>query len=223
MGWRRRVFYSRTILAMASALNQFNSISAIYDGMAKMVFGSTLNEAQCHFISTISDRSKILILGGGTGKLLKKLLEQRPQSEVTYIEASSKMIAIAKKTTDNDSRVIFIHGTQDSIPPGLIVDVVITPFFLDLFSDQSLKKIVLQLKSSLRAGGIWIATDFTTSNKFPHQMLRWLMYRFFRFTTNIESTRLPAWQDLLAHIGEEVDAKTFKNGFVKTALYRINE
>jgi ubiquinone/menaquinone biosynthesis C-methylase UbiE len=208
---------------MASALNQFNSISAVYDRMANVVFGSTLNEAQCHFISAIPDRSKILILGGGTGKLLKELLKQRPQSKVTYIEASSKMIAIAKETTNNDSRVVFIHGTQDSIPPALIVDVVITPFFLDLFSDQSLKKIMLQLKSSLHAGGIWIATDFTTSSKLSHRMLRWLMYRFFRFTTNIESTHLPAWQDHLARIGEEVDAKAFKNGFVKTALYRINE
>jgi tRNA (cmo5U34)-methyltransferase len=208
---------------MASALNQFNSISAIYDAMVWLVFGSTLHKAQCHFIDAIPPRSKILIIGGGTGKFLKELLNQKPQSRVVYIESASEMIAIARKKADEDSRVTFIHGTQNSIPQNLNADVVITPFFLDLFSDESLKKAIDLLKASLGPHGIWIATDFTRSRKFSHRILLRLMYAFFRLATRIESKQLPSWEDQLLTLGKQIEVKTFRGGFIKTAVYKISE
>jgi ubiquinone/menaquinone biosynthesis C-methylase UbiE len=208
---------------MASALNQFNSVSAIYDLTARLFFGSTLHDAQCHFISAIPDESKILILGGGTGKFLEALLLKKPDVKVIYVEASSNMILRARSTVSDDRRVTFVYGTQDSIPNDLKADVIITPFFLDLFTDQSLKKVIATLKSASTLNGIWIATDFSQSDRISHRLLLWVMYRFFRIASRIESKQLPAWADHLSKAGRELEAKTFKNGFVKTVLYKINE
>lgn len=208
---------------MASALNQFNLVSHVYDRMANLFFGTTLHDAQCHFISVVPERSNVLIVGGGTGEFLRALLQQKQNVTITYVDASSEMISLARLQVKDDRRVVFIHGTQDSVPSDLKADVIITPFFLDLFRDHSLNKVIGKLHSVANGNAIWIATDFTETGRISHRLLLWVMYRFFRITSHIEARRLPAWESHLSNVGIPVEEKSYRNGLIKTVLFKVSE
>jgi tRNA (cmo5U34)-methyltransferase len=208
---------------MDTNLNQFNSIARGYDALASMIFGQTLRKAQCVHLNKLPQWATVLILGGGSGTILLDLFRIQPTCRVFYVEASSVMIALARKRIEGleDFSVDFIHGTENDIPDKLLCDVVATGFFMDMFSAKRSEEIIHHVRKHLVKGGIWISTDFTNSSHRRHRVLLRLMYLFFRMVCKIEANKLPPWEEQLKKlIGNEVLSESFLSGFVKSAVYR---
>lgn len=160
-------------------------------------------------------------MGGGTGWLLKEILKVNRSCKIHYIDASSKMIALAKAKTRNDKRVVFIHGTEDDIPTSLKFDGVITNFYLDLFSESTLQVVVRKIRSALVPGSPWIATDFVHGTKWWQRAMLKVMYRFFKLATYIEAKRLPAWDKAICQEGFTVQAvHFFYKDFIRTSVFQ---
>ena len=205
-----------------SRLNGFDAVAGIYDGLARLVYGKSIRAAQLHFLHVISPDAKVLILGGGTGWLLRELLVRNPGCSVWYVEASAWMVAATREKVTGESRVIFIHGTEEDVPAEVVFDVVITNFFLDLFTLPSLLRVVKRLRKPLRAGGYWLAADFVDTGKFWQRGLLRVMFLFFRFAARIESRELANWQGALSMCGiKETDVKYFYGGFIRSGVYRL--
>jgi tRNA (cmo5U34)-methyltransferase len=203
-------------------LNGFNRVSAWYDRLARLIFANSIYNAQVTFLCHIAPKSKVLILGGGTGSLLAELLRINSTCEVWYIEASSRMISLAKAQAAKSAsaNVHFINGTQDGIPTNIAFDVVITPFFLDLFSATRLRMVIQNVSAALTPQGLWLATDFVNTGKWQHRLLLKTMYAFFRITAGIEARTLPDWERMLLETGAQLrDSAFFFNGFIKSAVY----
>lgn len=200
------------------SLNTFNWIAPSYDRLVKLVFGSTLLNAQLAFIDSIQDNDSILILGGGSGEFLRALLDRKPAAAICYIEASKKMLELSKSRVSKHHKIDFIHGTEDDIPNSNF-NVVITNFFLDLFPDSELKVVVEKINDRLIPGGKWIVTDFENSPRIDHRLLLSAMYLFFRLANSIRATKLPNWR--LALASKELypkEERIFRRGFVKSTL-----
>lgn len=160
------------------------------------------------------------MLGGGSGNVLKALLEKHSALYVDYIDISSEMLALAKKKTNNPPTVNFIEGTEHTIP-HTAYSVVITHFYLDLFADATLPRVVEIIKKSLRPSAQWLVTDFVCENRW-HRMMLWVMYRFFRISTGIEATRLPNWQNILFQAEvKEIQSARFYRGFIKASVFKV--
>lgn len=197
----------------------FNRLARVYSTLAGIVFGKTLLHAQEYFLPAVKAGDHILIVGGGSGDLLRSLLKQQTQIRVDYIDISEKMIQLAREKTKNPLIVNFIVGTELDIP-NRAYSVVITNFYLDLFSDHTLQHVVRKIKTHLSFDGQWLVTDFV-SNKNWHKTMLWMMYRFFRIVAGIEARTLPDWDRQLKQAGlAEVDLKIFFNGFIKSCYYR---
>ena len=172
----------------------FDRIAWVYDWLAWMVFGGRTRKAQQIYISRIPHKAKVLILGGGTGWLVKKILKRRPDIEIIYVEASPRMIKIAqKKLIDFKRNIDYRLGNERRLIEMEAVDVVITPFILDVFNEKRLKDVFWLLDKALKPGGTWLFTDFVI----PHgkgrnfaRVLIWTMYRFFRLVCNIPGRKL---------------------------------
>jgi ubiquinone/menaquinone biosynthesis C-methylase UbiE len=201
-------------------LNRFNWIARNYDKLVNVFFGKTLHQAQMNFVSEIGAADKVLILGGGSGKFLKDLLAIRPSIAITYIEASSEMIMLAKgQIKEENPKVKFIHGTQDHIPLEQF-DAVITNFFLDLFREDEMRTLVDTISKKLNANGKWFVADFENTQKFSHRFLLWFMYLFFRSTGSIETRHLPEWRLFFKDEGLKLKAeKFFNDGFVSASVF----
>jgi tRNA (cmo5U34)-methyltransferase len=210
---------------MDTNLNQFNSIARAYDALASVIFGQTLHTAQRVHLNKIPQLANVLILGGGSGAILLDLFRIQPTCRVFYVEASSVMIALARKRIEclEDFSVNFIHGTENDIPDKLLCDVVVTGFFMDMFSAERSEEIIHHVKKNLVKGGIWISTDFTNTSHRRHRMLLRLMYWFFRTVCKIEANKLPPWEEQLKKgIGKEELSESFLSGFIKSAVYRFD-
>jgi tRNA (cmo5U34)-methyltransferase len=208
---------------MNTELDRFNIIAGLYDKLARVVFGETIVAAQLFYLPKISDCKNVLIIGGGTGLVALRVLEMYPQTKVTYVEASGKMIGLTQdKVNYFSDRITFIHGTEKSIPPSNFYDGVITHFFLDLFPDKELTEVIATIKKSTH-GAIWLVTDFENDGKKWQRLLLWTMYRFFRITARIQAKWLPGWRTALREAGIlELENTRFYSGFIVAGLFRVN-
>ncbi|MFC5408445.1 class I SAM-dependent methyltransferase [Larkinella bovis] len=178
--------------------NGFDFIAPVYDFLSRLVFGNSLRKAQVHWLPMVPPNADVLVLGGGSGWLLSRILTVCQPRNVIYIDASPKMIALAQQKVNRDERVDFRIGTEQSIRPNERVDAVFTPFILDLFSNERLEKHLLPvLVRCLRPDGIWFGSDFLEPVQWWQHALLWSQYRFFGFLSGIEATRLPDWVSLL--------------------------
>jgi hypothetical protein len=201
-------------------LNGFDAIAKIYDRLARIVFGKSIRDAQLYFIHQIPDNSNILILGGGTGWILKAILEVKPASRIWYVEASSKMISLSREYTKGNNNIYFIHGTENDIPTNENYDVVITNFYFDLFTDEKLPDVINKILPTLKNECKWIVTDFVDEGKWWQRTMLKLMYCFFAITANIESKQLPDWGGIFENCGlHQMDSKRFYSGFIKTSIF----
>ncbi len=200
-------------------LNQFDTISALYDPLVKLFFGKAHIKSQKVFLNEMPNASNVLILGGGAGDILIELLKVKPSCKIFYIEASEKMISLAKKKTGSVTNIHFIHGTEDNIP-NQIFDLVITNFYLDLFAADTLQSVVNKIQKSLQPNSHWIITEFVDDGKWWQRVMLKMMYLFFKITCKIEANHLPVWDVALRYAGFKKEKETsFFYGFIKSELY----
>ena len=199
----------------------FDAVAGYYDRLARLVFGRAMVQSQIKFLGKVSAGSRILVLGGGTGWWLSKLLLLCPDCQIVYIDSSTRMLDKARKNARADHRISFQSGTHDSINETHSFDVIITFYFLDLFSEQRLVDLTKKIMISARPGAMWLITDFV-SNRLWHEWMLRIMYVFFKFTVGLENQRLPNWVSTLAHQGiQEVEQSFFYRGFIRSAVYQI--
>lgn len=197
----------------------FDVLSSIYDGLARTVFGKSVVESQIVFLNQVPADSKILILGGGTGWLLEAIEETNRSCEIWYVELSAGMINRARKRKLKNP-VHFIQGTEEDIPMRQF-DVVMTNFYLDLFSDKKLKEVIERINQRMKPAAYWLITDFVEGGNWWQSVLLKLMYRFFRVACGIEGKRLPDWSFSLQAAGWKETQVAYRYGkFIKSALWK---
>ena len=185
--------------------NQFDWIAPVYDALAFAVFGRRLQRAQVVFLDQIPVGATILLVGGGTGWLLEQVLIRRQPRHVVYLEPSAQMIARASRRMLRRSvlgSVDFRVGDEQLLQPNERFDVILTPFVLDLFTEQTLQEqFIPRLSNALKPGGLWFITDFVRTQIWWQKALLWSMIRFFRLTAAIDARQLADWQQQLTDAG----------------------
>jgi tRNA (cmo5U34)-methyltransferase len=195
----------------------FDKIAPLYDKLARLVYGRAIVDAQVCFLDRIPCGADILIVGGGTGWLLTEIQKGQPDCTVCYVEASSEMIlrARARKST---LPVHFISGTHRDIPVKKY-DVIVTNFFLDVFSDDELKEVLDLLKNRIQPHGLWFVSDFVDGSGWQKALLT-IMYAFFKIVSGLGVNKLPAWKKSLSASGLKPIARLFFwRGFIESLVY----
>jgi ubiquinone/menaquinone biosynthesis C-methylase UbiE len=178
----------------------YNHIAWIYDWLAKIVFGRKQELAMQAFLSIIPDTAKILVVGGGTGKIIDYLRILHKQLEIDFVEPSANMMCQAKKREISHLQINFY---QQSILEFQTVDydVVLTSFFFDQFTDGQAQLILQHLRPKLRSNGILIFSDFINTKHIWDKLVIRLMFYFFRLTANIKTNNFPSYNYLFSALG----------------------
>jgi len=200
----------------------YDTIAGIYDRLARLVFGNAQTNAQLYLLQAIPPLSHILIAGGGTGWILEEIANIHPSGlTITYIDASLKMVSLAKKRNVGKNAIAFIAAPVESVLLEGTYDVVLTPFFFDNFSQKSLEKIFLQIDQSLSPDCTWLYCDFNDTGLGWQRMLLKIMYVFFRSLCGIEATHLPDADALFSKFRyKEKVQETFMKGFISAVAYK---
>ena len=176
-------------------LNTFDPIAGFYDALADTFFLGRIFRAQTRYFDYIKPGSKVLILGGGTGRILGPLYRQQPGIKVCYIEASAAMLRKSRERLTGREEVFFIHGTEEALPNERF-DVIILPFFVDMFEEPDLMDLCTKLISTSTGEAVWLVSDFVDSRLWQRSVL-FVMYRFFNLLCKVKPRRLPPWKKLL--------------------------
>ncbi len=196
---------------------RYDVLAPFYDALGFIVFGKSLYRAQAQFLGDIPPGSRVLVLGGGTGRWLREGTIRRSDCEITYVDSSHAMLKRAHANGQGLS-VRFVHGTQDFLKGGEDFDVLIAFCFFDLFDTRTLPTVVDSIWRSMKPGASWLIVDFV-NRKWWHAAMLSTMYLFFRITTGLKNGKLPAWQDALKAKGIcEKKSRTFYGGFIESGL-----
>ncbi len=202
------------------ALNGFDKIAWLYDPLARLLFGDRLMRAQSALLHHIKPKSRVLILGGGTGAIVVELLKKQPDCQITFVDASQAMLRRARQRLGLRSNIEYIHGTEASIPSREPYTVVITPFYLDMFTEEQLMIVVPQIHAHLSASAVWLVADFCSKETLWQRVQLAVMYRFFRMTTGIAANTLPDWNKSLKENGwTKLESKPIDR-FIEAAIFR---
>lgn len=202
--------------------NNFDHIATHYQRLSRAVFGNLLIQAQGHFLERIPSGARVLVAGGGDGEILRHLAALDRNLSVHFLDASFSMLELARMKYSGGDQVTFIHQDIKEWHPDTSFDVIITAFFLDCFSDDSLSVILPGLKGMLSKGGCWLFTDFMPASSYRHRLLTGLMYWFFRLTTGLEAGRLPEYDRHFENTGMNCEASaSWKNGLIESRIYRL--
>ncbi len=182
-------------------MNNFNFVAPFYDFVAMAVFGHNIDKSQLYFLNSYRG-DRLLILGGGTGKILTFLPVTQ---KVVFLDKSIKMINLARKRKTG-ANVDFVCQDFLSYETQETFDVIACPFFLDCFHENNLRLVVRKIKSILKPGGKLVVTDFR------HNGNKWmllLMHLFFRWMAGLESKSLKDIHAILLESGLEVEKEFF--------------
>lgn len=202
---------------MDTRLNGFDRIAWFYDPLAQLVFGSRLTDAQATYLHHLIPGSRILILGGGTGAILEMVLKRQPDCRITYIDSSVAMLRRTQQRRLKGS-IQYIHGDENSIPQSNY-DAVITPFYLDMFTEPGLAIAIRRISTRMTPKALWIAAEFYPTERLWGRFLLVVMYAFFRITAGIKAKSLPDWRSALEQNGW-VESESQTDGFIGSAIFR---
>lgn len=200
----------------------YNNSAWFYDRLSRIVYGKALIRAQVYLLKDIPAKSKVLIVGGGTGWILEEIAKLHPEGlKITYIEIAPGMMLRSKKRNYGSNEVNFINGAVENIPLAPDHDAVITPFLFDNFTDENLQKIFGHIEGALKPGGAWLNTDFHYTGKWWQKLLLNAMILFFRTVCGIEAKKLPDIPVLFEKSGHKiVRQESFYGDFILSTVYK---
>jgi ubiquinone/menaquinone biosynthesis C-methylase UbiE len=204
-------------------LNNYDHIASFYDRLSRLVFFNAQTRAQKVQLPFIPSGSNILIVGGGTGWILKEIAQLHPKGLIiTYIEISSNMIRLARKVNAGENKVLFIQGAIEEQDFEHSYDVVITAFLFDNFAETRATQVFQKLHKLLKEGGVWLFADFSEmQGKAWHAFLLKLMYAFFKRIAQVEATSLFNTRPLFWQHGyQSISHKKFYRKFIESVVYK---
>ena len=166
--------------------------------MEHLAFGHDLTRTRTAFLNELTGAERVLILGEGDGRFLARFLQINPRAQVDCVDKSLEMLKLAEKRVsrlDMNARVTFHHADARTFAyPTRHYDLIVTLFFLDVFTAASIEPLIGTLAKSLALGGLWYTADFRTPEEPLKRLhsLTWLrlLYGFFGWQTDIEARAL---------------------------------
>lgn len=211
----------------------FDRIAPVYESLGRFFVGRSLFQSQVWEIPRLPENCSVLIVGGGAGGFLSELLASGKARQVCYVDISPKMIELSRTriekllrdTGDRTCQVEFITGTVDDIPAWGDYDVVITNFFLDLFTTEETVRLVAKLDCHLRPGGLWCFSDFCLKDRTSSKVLKELyissLYASFGMFCGISGRRLPPYEAVFRAADYEArDEASFGRDMIRSVIYR---
>lgn len=198
----------------------YNKISHHYDRLAKLVFGNKQELAKKANIELTRHAQKILIVGGGTGRILEYIADVNNKTTVDFVELSNRMVGYANKRKIQGLNVSFFPMDIEEFN-GSGYDIIITNFFFDQLTEERSFRILKQLKGKLSHNGLVLFSDFLNPADAKNKAIHAIMKMYFRLTINLRVNRYPDYEKVFqladfnrissGLIGDNIIAQVYKN------------
>ena len=198
----------------------YDRLAKYYDFLSRIVFFKAQVRAQVEHLIYLKDCKNLLIVGGGTGWILKELNRLSNPINITFVETSAKMIQLAQKETTHH-HIEFIHQDIEKFNTNIKFDSVLTPFLFDNFDDSKANKVFLHIDRLLLGKAFWVYTDFRLDGKWWQSLLLKIMHLFFSLIKVVNVTTLPEMENAFTSNGYNLKTgKYYYGGFIEGKVYQ---
>jgi ubiquinone/menaquinone biosynthesis C-methylase UbiE len=178
----------------------YRYIAWYYDALAQFIFGNRLENSKRAHLHFIEENNKILIVGGGTGKLIEYIENIDRNVAVDFVEPTANMFFRAKRRLFSTIDAQFYQIPIQEFS-GSGYDIIITNFFLDQFDEEEATTIVQHLKTKLNCGGRFIFSDFIKTENLRDQIISKVLFIFFRLLTRSSTNNFPPYEKIFLSSG----------------------
>ncbi len=177
----------------------FDRLAPFYRAMEFLSAGRRLQRCREAWLEAVPMPRAILLAGEGHGKSLEACMRRFPEAALTAVDASAGMLREARSRLRraglDDGRVRFLQADLLTWePPPGEYDLIVTHFFLDCFSAESLARVVSRLAGAAAPEAHWLLADFQIARRgvarWRSQVIVGMLYRFFRVVTRLPASSL---------------------------------
>jgi SAM-dependent methyltransferase len=179
----------------------FDLIARPYRWLEYLTLGRALESCRLHYLSTLLQQKRALILGDGDGRFLAKLLAQNPHLQTDAVDTSATMLELLRHRCEAagpsiETRLRIHHTSALNFypPSGEKYDLVVTHFFLDCLTQPNLEALINRIAPTLSPNALWLISDFHIPSgpmRLPAKIIVRSLYLAFRILTGLRTTRLP--------------------------------
>lgn len=211
----------------AAAVRGYDRLAGAYRTLEQLAFGSALMRARTAHLDALAGCRRVLIVGEGDGRFVHALLSRYPTVEAVCVDLSPAMARRARArlgALGSRARFVVTDAIEGPLPAGPF-DAVVTLFFLDLFGEGSLRRVLDRLAGRLAETGVWLVADFRLPDRGPLRAVAraalWALYRFFRWQTAIETLRLVDPEPALERLGLRcASRRALLGGMLRSDVFR---
>ncbi|MEO0758632.1 MAG: class I SAM-dependent methyltransferase [Cyanobacteria bacterium J06648_16] len=146
---------------MPSKLDIFNRWAPFYDSPLTTVFYQAVHTRLIESI-TLPPHANVLDLGCGTGKLLRRLLKERPDLTATGIDFSAEMLTQAQRQNPDPERLTYVQGRTEALPlPDAQFDAAFCTISFLHYPDPV--AVLRDVRRVLKPGGQFHLADYIPS------------------------------------------------------------
>jgi ubiquinone/menaquinone biosynthesis C-methylase UbiE len=184
----------------------FDALAPHYRWMEFVLAGDKLQRCRTAFLSQVTHRHNVLIVGEGNGRFLVECRRALPQAQITCADASASMLTRARDRLQASGlgldHIEFIQADALNWQPSAqAYDLLVTHFFLDCFQPDQLRSVIAALARAAKADATWLLADFqvpvTGLGRYRALLIHRLMYVFFRLATRLPARHLTAPDEFL--------------------------
>ena len=203
----------------------FDRLAPFYRAMEALSAGRKLQRCRLAFIDEIPPPRRILLLGEGHGRFLPACQRKFPDAEITVLDSSRRMLAIAKSKS-TPGRIRFVHAdVLDWQAPTAEFDLIVTHFFLDCLTAEELSSVVGKIRLAATGSADWLLADFEMAPTGIARLRSWailtILYRFFQITCGLRAGALIPPDATLAKAGfRKIDRRIYDWGLLKSEWWR---
>jgi ubiquinone/menaquinone biosynthesis C-methylase UbiE len=193
----------------------FDLLAPHYRWMEAVLAGNKLQRCRTHWLDSVTHCRNALLVGEGNGRFLAECANRLPETQLTVLDASTKMLKQAEQRWRNargDARAKFVQAKLPGLNlPSHAYDLIVTNCFLDCFGPEQLPQVITDLSTCATDSAIWLITDFAIpQNGWPKWRAKAVLhaaYMFFRITTNIRAKAICPPDRLVAEAGFELKGR----------------
>lgn len=143
--------------------NDYRRLAAGYDRHWRTFGGQVYDWVMAHWPSAFTDGGRVIELGCGTGKMLARLNQQFPHLELTGIDISPDMLAIARRKLLPPAVLIEDDVETDILNVRPPYDAALSLNVLHHLNDP--EEHLLTLNSLVRPGGTVFLCDYAVDTR----------------------------------------------------------
>jgi ubiquinone/menaquinone biosynthesis C-methylase UbiE len=137
----------------------YNRVAPVYEALGYIYSGRQIYRAKASQIAEIETQDRVLYAGVGPGE--DAVLAAGKGARVTCIDLSAAMLCQAEvRMTRQGLTAEFLQGDLLDHDRRGFYDVVIVNFFLNVFSEQDMRRMLCHLTTLAKMGGKVLIADF---------------------------------------------------------------